>query len=249
MSAAQRGTTPAPAAEEATAERAPQRPGSLGIPPPARTGERRLGAGGRRASDRGPHDEAGLAQERSRIAADVHDLVMQDVSFALATARSIAGDPALAERYAAAAVAAGERALAGARTIVKGLSAGGRRCPVALVRESVLLAARDTPLTLETHVGEDEDADEPTTFALLHIAREAVTNAVKHAAPETIHVTLARADEWHLRVRDDGCGFDRGRVRPGFGLDSARRHAEGLGGRLLVSSEPGAGTVVEVFLP
>ena len=55
-----------------------------------------------------------LAQERGRIAADVHDLVMQDLAFALAAARTLADDPALAQR-ALAVVEASERALAGAR--------------------------------------------------------------------------------------------------------------------------------------
>jgi signal transduction histidine kinase len=203
---------------------------------------------GRRVADR-QSPEPHLSQERRRIAADVHDLVMQDVSFALARARTIASDPALAGRHAADAIAAGERALAGARAIVSGLSGRDRRATIPCIRESVLIAARDLPLTLETLASEDSQADQPTTDALVHIGREAVTNAVKHARAAAIHVSIGRPDEWHLRISDDGCGFDAADATAGFGLGSARLHADQLGGRLIVASRPGGGTVVEVFLP
>jgi signal transduction histidine kinase len=249
MSAAHTSSTPIPASHEAAL---------LGIPgaisptaPSAPHGRRRLVLHGlgRRVADRHAGPDPRLSQERRRIAADVHDLVMQDVSFALATARAIANDPALAEQHAVAAVAAGERALAGARSIVTGLSGRDRPATVASVRESVLAAARETPIVLETTAPEDSQADQQTTDALIHIAREAVTNAVKHACPAAIEVTLARPDEWHLRVSDDGCGFDLDDVTSGFGLQSTRRHAQELGGRLLLTSEPGRGTVLEVYLP
>ena len=64
--------------------------------------------------------EQALADERRRMAADVHDLIMQDLSLALATARTLADDPASASQ-ASIVVAAGERALAGARDVVDGL--------------------------------------------------------------------------------------------------------------------------------
>jgi signal transduction histidine kinase len=70
---------------------------------------------GRRAIDRRLEHEARMSQERQRLAAQLHDLVMQDVAFALARSRAIAGDPSLARKHADEAVAAGERALAGAR--------------------------------------------------------------------------------------------------------------------------------------
>ena len=112
-----------------------------------------------------------------------------------------------------------------------------------------MLAARETPLKLDILVPEESRADELTSFALVHIAREAVTNAVKHAAPSEIAVTLSRSDEWHLRVRDNGCGFAPAQARRGFGLESIRGHVDELGGRLLLTSGAGTGTTIEVFLP
>lgn len=190
-----------------------------------------------------------LAQERRRIAADVHDLIMQDLALALATARALADDPVRAP-LASAVVAAGERALAGARHIVGGLAGMDRQPIVEALEASVRTAARHTPLSFDAAgVPAGEQPDQPTLDALVHIGREAVANAVKHAAPLAIGVALEHADEWRLLVRDDGCGFDASDTGGGFGLGSMMRHAHALGGSLRVSSAAGAGTTVEAILP
>jgi signal transduction histidine kinase len=218
--------------------------------PRGRLERRRMGLRsiGRRTIDRQLAGETRLAQERRRVAAELHDLVMQDVSFALACARAIAADPALAERHADAAVAAGERALTGARSIVESLSRRERVPLLELFEAGIRAAARETPLKLELPECAAEP-DQPTTDALLHIGREAVTNAVKHGAPRRVEVELAHADEWQLTVRDDGRGFEPGRTPTGFGLESLRRSAEALGGSCTILSAPGLGTRVEVSLP
>ena len=52
-------------------------------------------------------------------------------------------------------------------------------------------------------------------------------------------------------VQDDGCGFDPNDMTPvgHLGLDSMRKHAEGLSGTLTVTSEPGKGTSLTVRIP
>jgi signal transduction histidine kinase len=172
-----------------------------------------------------------LAQERRRMAADVHDLIMQDLSFALANARTLAEDPARPESVSTV-VSAGERALAGARDVVSALTEQSSRPIAEAVEISARTAARDTPLTFR--VGRETVAsqpDEPTRDALVHIAREAVTNAVKHARPRSIEVALDHRDEWQLTVRDDGHGFSR----TGHG-------GEGSFDRIGHGSEGGSGT-------
>jgi signal transduction histidine kinase len=190
-----------------------------------------------------------LARERRRMAADVHDLIMQDLAFALANARTLVDDPTRAGR-AGTVVSAGERALAGARDVLSGLTPQPSLPIAVAVEDSVRLAARRTPLTFRSAgVRAAPQPDEPTRDALVHIAREAVTNAVKHARPESIAVTLERGDEWRLVVRDDGRGFDAAGDGDGFGLASMRTQAETLGGALHVRSAPQDGTTVEAFLP
>jgi signal transduction histidine kinase len=190
-----------------------------------------------------------LARERRRMAADVHDLIMQDLSFALANARTLVDDPARGDS-ASTIVSAGERALAGARDVVSGLIEQ-RSLPIAAAVEgSARTAARQTPLRFHasgTLTAAQPDA--PTCDALVHIAREAVTNAVKHARAGSIEVALEREDEWRLVVVDNGRGFDTETGDHGFGLASMRLQAETLGGTLLVRSAPVGGTTVEAFLP
>ena len=193
--------------------------------------------------------DARLSQERQRVAAEIHDLVMQDVSFALARARAITSDPALAADHAEAAIQAGERALAGARSIVRGLNDRDHRPIAEMIEESVRVAARNAPLTVELPDPSAGRPDQETSDTLVHIAREAVTNAVKHGHPAAVSVSLAHEDEWCLRVSDDGCGFDPEKIDAGFGLDSIARQTDALGGSMKLASSVGQGTVIEVSLP
>ncbi len=190
-----------------------------------------------------------LAGQRRRFAADLHDLVMQDLALALANARKLAEHPACAAQ-AGDVVAAGERALAGARRMLEDLSGGERTPVVEAVEASVRAAARTTPLRFHAdRVPCGAQPDTPTLVALVHVGREAVTNATKHASASTIEVVLEREDEWRLRIRDDGRGCDPDAVERGFGLQSMRRCVHALGGLLCVTSEPELGTTVEAVLP
>jgi signal transduction histidine kinase len=190
-----------------------------------------------------------LVAERRRMAADVHDLIMQDLAFALAGARALTDQPALAPQ-AGAVVAAGERALEGARGLIRRLAEQDRRPVDEAVEESARAAARSTPLSFDASaLTPQQQPDQPTLQTLVHIAREAVTNAIKHADPAAIEVVLEHADEWRLQIRDDGRGFDTTDGDRGFGLQSMRRHAHNLGGAFAVTSVLGAGTTVEVTLP
>ncbi len=194
-----------------------------------------------------------LAHERWQMATDVHDLIMQDLSLALANARALSDDPTSALR-AGIVVGALERALAGARDVLGGLSEHDTR-PIALtVEASVRAAARHTPLRFDAaRVPSSAQPDQHTRAALVHIAREAVTNAVKHARPNAIDVVLEHAGQWRLTVHDDGGGFEEAPVATpavgGFGLLSMRESAHALGGAVHVGSATGAGTTVEAVLP
>jgi signal transduction histidine kinase len=89
---------------------------------------------------------------------------------------------------------------------------------------------------------------------LLRIAQEAVTNALKHAKARRIDVKLHRdPHKLHLRIVDDGRGFDQQGAfssRGGhFGLIGMRERAERMGGELRLSSHPGEGTELEVTVP
>ncbi len=217
--------------------------------PLRRAADRRRRRDGRRAADAKLLVDAQLVQERRRLAADVHDLVMQDLSFALATVRSIAHDPSRASERAPAAAAAAERALVAAREIVGELGEREREPVAERVEQGARQAARGVPLAFSVELDDGARAEAATADALVHIAREAVTNAVKHGSAQSVSVVLDHREEWHLRVRDDGRGFDPERAGEGFGLSSMRLQVEALGGWLSLRSEAGHGTELEVALP
>lgn len=88
---------------------------------------------------------------------------------------------------------------------------------------------------------------------LLRIAQEAVSNAMRHARPSNVVITMAdESTHWALSVADDGVGMDQ-HVEcysgEGFGLTSMRQRAGAIGGEWQIDSSPGKGTRVSVRLP
>jgi signal transduction histidine kinase len=85
---------------------------------------------------------------------------------------------------------------------------------------------------------------------LLRIAQEAVSNAVRHARPHTVHISMTDDTAyWVLAVADDGVGMEQSpelSARQGFGLSSMRQRASAIGGEWQIDSAPGRGTRVSV---
>ena len=79
---------------------------------------------------------------------------------------------------------------------------------------------------------------------LLPIAREAMSNSLRHSAARTVTLTLDVHDGYvRLTVEDDGVGFDPRTVQGhGQGLNNMQTRVRKLGGRLEVMSGPGHGT-------
>jgi signal transduction histidine kinase len=86
------------------------------------------------------------------------------------------------------------------------------------------------------------------------IAREAISNALRHSVARVIDVSFEYLPEnFQLAVRDDGRGFLSEVVAAGrtnhFGLSVMKERAERVGGALRVSSGPGVGTEIVLSLP
>ena len=105
--------------------------------------------------------------------------------------------------------------------------------------------------------GESQKIELPADVeeALYPIAQEALNNALKHAKPSSVTVTLSIEGEpparrIALEVADDGSGFDVGTMDSagGIGLDSMRERAEQVGGILTIHSAPGEGARVGVTI-
>lgn len=85
---------------------------------------------------------------------------------------------------------------------------------------------------------------------LLFIAREALSNAVRHAAPSRLAIDLRQTPEFTaLTVQDNGIGFEPEFMRVGLGTITMRTRAERLGGELTIISIPGMGTTARVTIP
>jgi PAS domain S-box-containing protein len=88
--------------------------------------------------------------------------------------------------------------------------------------------------------------------ALYRIAQEALRNAVKHAREAPVRISLlGSADEVQLHVEDAGPGFTLrdARASEGLGLLSMQERARLAGGTLLVRTQPGEGTLIQVRIP
>jgi signal transduction histidine kinase len=89
---------------------------------------------------------------------------------------------------------------------------------------------------------------------LLRIIQESLSNARKHSGAKVVDVALLQRDSRiHAEIVDDGTGFDpQGPKRsefPRFGLAIMRERAESIDGQLEVTSEPGTGTRVRIEIP
>ncbi|SEG93950.1 Signal transduction histidine kinase [Nonomuraea solani] len=86
--------------------------------------------------------------------------------------------------------------------------------------------------------------------ALFRVAQEALANVAKHARATRTALTLSYTDETILLdVRDDGTGFAPQKPADGFGLDGMRQRVRGLGGTLDIESAPGHGTAIAAAVP
>jgi signal transduction histidine kinase len=98
------------------------------------------------------------------------------------------------------------------------------------------------------HSGKPPRSNELAT-QLYWVAREAVTNALKHAEPQNVRIQLQTTDDYlRLMVKDDGRGFRQNAGKDGIGLKVMAKRAELAGGTLRVE-EAAQGTIVHCEIP
>lgn len=87
--------------------------------------------------------------------------------------------------------------------------------------------------------------------ALFRVTQEALTNVVKHAQAETVHIIFARRERsLVLTIEDDGRGFSRARARGGqLGLVGMRERIASFNGALEIESKRGTGTRLTIEIP
>ncbi len=219
--------------------------------------------------------EAGILDERQRMAREIHDTLAQGLTgivTQLQAAEHAAGDvPGGWRRHFTAATGLARESLAEARRSVDAL----RPEPLETASLSEALAGvaarwsalHGIPVRVTT-TGTARPMRPDAEAALLRTAQEALANVAKHAQATRVGVTLSYMEyEVALDVRDDGRGFGpavglsgtdggpRGAAaadpegRSGFGLVAMRQRIEGLAGTLQIESEPGTGTGISACIP
>ncbi|HEX2741776.1 MAG TPA: PAS domain S-box protein [Rubrobacter sp.] len=190
--------------------------------------------------------------ERARISRELHDVVLQDLTYAmqvlhLAQTRRD-GTASLDE-----AAAAMRRSVRGLRSAVYDLSPEAEEGRFVRSVESLVDLNRgmNPECEYELNVGEGfpEELPERQSKELLRIVQEALANARRHSAARRISVSAGASErELWVEVSDDGGGFDPKAVSAGVGTRGMRQRARALGGELEISSTPGGGTTVRLEL-
>jgi signal transduction histidine kinase len=197
--------------------------------------------------------DAVTADERRRLARELHDGVAQDLAFVVSHASALArrnGDHEVMRDIAHAA----ERAMSDSRRAIHLLNRPRSRALSPVLAERCYDLSARYGLELDfAMLGGDVHATPEVEHAVLRIVSEAVTNAAKHSQATTVSIDLESTGAgFFVAVRDDGRGFDTA-ARPtrrrlgGFGLVSMAERARALGGELDVASNvDGGGTTVKV---
>ncbi|MEV0118794.1 sensor histidine kinase [Streptomyces sp. NPDC050844] len=204
--------------------------------------------------------EAGVADERRRLAAEIHDTIAQGLTGIIAQLQVVANasDETLAREHLGRAADLARHSLGEARRSVHNLSPTALEhdeLPEALKKTVTEWAERRGVRAEVTVTGPAEPLHEEIEATLLRIVQEALSNASRHSAATRVGVTLSYMDgEVTLDVRDDGSGFDplalvKRSGSGGFGLDGMRARAERIAGSFTVESEPGGGTALSARVP
>jgi signal transduction histidine kinase/DNA-binding NarL/FixJ family response regulator len=203
------------------------------------------------------------AEERNRMAREVHDTVAKGLVSVLlhlraAEADLAADDGELAARSIVEAREAAAFALVETRRSVLGLAPSplaGRSLEEALERELAWANRTGSADVRLVIAGEPVPLRAEVAHSVFRIAQEALTNALHHAEAHSVRIGIVYAAEGvTLLVQDDGAGFDPAEVEEagalhGIGLRGMAERARLLGGTLEVDSTPGWGTRVRAHLP
>jgi signal transduction histidine kinase len=204
--------------------------------------------------------------ERTRIARDLHDTLLQGAHGILLRFQTVAEllpeRPTEAKDRLEGAIGQTARFITDARDEVRGLRAS------TIQSNDLPMAIRTLGEELETGLTSDQSAG--FRFAVegkardLHpivrdeiykIAAEALRNSFRHAKARRIEAEIRYAnDEFRLRVRDDGRGIDPAVLAAKgseghYGLRGMTERAKAVGGHLAVWSQPHEGTEVELRVP
>lgn len=202
--------------------------------------------------------EAGVLDERQRMAGEIHDVLAQGLTGIVTQLEAASVRSASWERHLDAAKKLARDSLSEARRSVQALrpqTLDNAGLPEAIgevvtgwsalngVTADLIMTGTPRPLLPEIET------------TLLRTAQEALANVARHAGAGRVALTLSYMEDMvTLDVRDDGAGFDPSSppepgYEGGFGLSAMRERLSRIAGTLEVESEPGAGTALSACVP
>jgi signal transduction histidine kinase len=201
-----------------------------------------------------------MEQERNRIARDLHDALghsLTALNLQLESALKLwQSHPDRAQTFLQEAKQMGSTALQEVRQAVSTLRANplqgkSLEAAIALLLEEfqrstgILPTCHYLPVPLDSM-----PLDSELNITLYRIVQEALTNISKHAHATQVNIQVQRMTQRvHLRIQDDGQGFDWQHNRTGFGLQGMRERVMALGGTMAIVSAAGQGCQVTVEIP
>jgi signal transduction histidine kinase len=190
-----------------------------------------------------------VAEERARVARDIHDGLAQYL-FTLSTHASMLEAGASLEQTLPKLKQAAAAAQQEARFAVLALSSASGNAPFdAALRRYVEFLTADGELEVDVEIDETTRLAPDEQIEVFRIVQEGLANVRKHAAARRAEVWIGlRRGRRIVRIRDDGTGFDGEETTAGQGLKNMRQRAATIDGGLSLRSRPGAGTAVEVTL-
>jgi signal transduction histidine kinase len=196
-----------------------------------------------------------LLEERERIAKELHDGAIQAlfaVGMELQATAGLADAPVRTRLEKA--VAEVDHVIGDLRSYIFGLRPGilaGHH-----LHEALTQLASETRERSDVMIVTDVDIRAAERLAgqapdLVQLAREALSNVVRHAGAATCRMSLRMLEsQAFLEIDDDGRGFDPGAVSDGGqGLINIRHRASSMGAEVQIESKPGQGTTLRVVVP
>ena len=218
-------------------------------------------AGEMRARREGMVEFQATLRERNRLAANLHDTLLQTVGgigFQL-DACQVATEQGEAARAAHLEIARrmvehAQGELRGSVWALRALPVNGRAFPEAL-RELVGHVAQGRPAHIELRIAEGLPmVPELVAGNLLLMSQEALHNALKHGQPGRVEIVVEiEGRDLLLTIHDDGAGFtpgeEEGPAQGHFGVAGMKERVDRLAGHLEIESAPGRGTTVRARVP
>jgi len=197
-------------------------------------------------------------QEKSRVARELHDELAQSLTAikmdTMWLKDNLAADPRAAEGKVGDMLNLIDGAVASTRRIAADLR------PLVLDDLGLVPAIEWLVQNFRQRTGvecllqadETMELGEPYATAVFRIVQESLANITKHARARRVQVSVRLADGGlHLKVQDDGVGFDvKARRNPNsLGLAGLRERTHLLRGSAAIDSQPGRGTTIDAFIP